>query len=289
MLQNQRQLRQDELEFYHANGYLVIEELLDQAVLANLRQVIAEFKERSRFISESDSVFDVGPGHTSAAPKLRRLKDPVKQHAAFDELMRSATLIDIVAPLLGGTCRFDHSKLNFKPAGSQAKIEWHQDWAFYPHTNDDLLAVGVMIEDCTMENGPLQVIPGSHKDEVFDHHLDGTFVGGVNPAILGNRLDQAKALTAPAGSISIHHVRTLHASSNNHSNRERPLLLYSFSAVDAFPVFEHYDLAEYDSRIVRGAPTLVPRCETVPMRLPLPRDETADSIFDNQEKLLTAT
>ena len=105
---------------------------------------------------------------------------------------------------------------------------------------------------------------------------------------LTDLLGDAVALTAPAGSISIHHVRTLHASSDNRSTRERPLLLYSYSAVDAFPVFHEDDLAEYDGRILRGKPTRAPRCEAVPMRLPLPRRKGADSIFDNQSQITTA-
>jgi hypothetical protein len=39
---------------------------------------------------------------------------------------------------LWGTVRFDTGKLNMKSAGYGAPVEWHQDWAFYPHTNDDL-------------------------------------------------------------------------------------------------------------------------------------------------------
>lgn len=78
--------------------------------------------------------------------------------------MRSDRLTGIVADLVGGAVRFDHSKLNFKPAEGKAKIAWHQDWAFYPHSNDDLLAVVVMLEDCTEENGPLMVIPGSYRE-----------------------------------------------------------------------------------------------------------------------------
>ncbi|MEM1420861.1 MAG: phytanoyl-CoA dioxygenase family protein [Pseudomonadota bacterium] len=281
-------LSTEQRRFYDENGYLVIENLIDAATLTRLRDVIAEFKERSKQIAASDEIYDLGPDHSASTPKLRRLKDPVRRHDAFDALMRSETILDMVAPLLGGSVRFDHSKLNFKPAGGSAKIEWHQDWAFYPHTNDDLLAVGVMVEDCTPENGPLMVIPGSHKGTLYDHHLNGVFAGGIRPGALGSELDRAVALTAQAGSISIHHVRTLHASSDNRSERERPLLLYSYAAVDAFPVFERYDLAEYDSRIVRGSPTLSPRVEPVPMRLPEPRPQAADSIFDNQAALLAS-
>ena len=55
------------------------------------------------------------------------------------------------------------NKINIKAPEYGAAVEWHQDWAFYPHTNDDLLAIGVALDDCEEENGPLMVIPGSHK------------------------------------------------------------------------------------------------------------------------------
>ncbi|MCJ8310791.1 MAG: phytanoyl-CoA dioxygenase family protein [Rhizobiaceae bacterium] len=281
-------LSQEQKQAYQEQGFLILPDVVDAATLARLRELIADFKQQSKTVSSSDELFDVGPDHTPNHPQLRRIKHPVKQHPEFDALMRSDAIVGIVSDLLGGTVRFDHSKLNFKPAGGSAKIEWHQDWAFYPHTNDDLLAVGVMIEDCTPENGPLMVIPGSHKGPVYDHHLDGVFAGGIQQDRLSNLVDQAVGLTAPAGSISIHHVRTLHASSDNRSTRERPLLLYSYSAVDAFPVFHEDALDEYDSRILRGKPTRAPRCEAVPMRLPLPRREGADSIFDNQSQITTA-
>ena len=40
-----------------------------------------------------------------------------------------------------------------KSAQYGSPVEWHQDWAFYPHTNDDILAIGVMLDDMTLENG----------------------------------------------------------------------------------------------------------------------------------------
>ena len=272
-------------KFYSDNGYLVVEDVVGEAELDGFREAIAEFRERASLVERSDDLFDLGPGHGPDSPKLRRIKNPADRHPAFGSLMRSDRLVDIVAQLLGGTARFDHSKLNFKPPRGNAKIEWHQDWAFYPHTNDDLLAVGVMLEDCDEENGPLQVIPGSHRGPVHDHHLDGMFVGGIAEDSLGDALGEAVSLTAKAGSISIHHVRTLHASSENRSDRERPLLLFSYAAVDAFPVFAKVDLEEFDSRILRGEPTVVPRAAAVPMRLPQPRAAGADSIFDNQAAL----
>lgn len=98
-------------------------------------------------------------------------------------------------------------------------------------------------------------------------------------------MGEVKALTAKAGSISIHHVRTLHASGENRSDRERPLLLFYYAAADAFPMFGDLDLEAFDAKLLRGSPTLAPRMAEVPVRLPFPRAEGADSIFDNQAQM----
>ena len=97
--------------------------------------------------------------------------------------------------LWGPDIRFDTAKLNLKSAGFGAAVEWHQDWAFYPHTNDDLAAVGVMIDDMELENGPLLIIPGSHNGPVVhDHHAtDGRFCGAMDPGKRGRRLRRARS------------------------------------------------------------------------------------------------
>ena len=274
-------LSERQLSFFNREGYLLIEDCLPLATIKRIIKVIEKLKKDSLNLTKSNHLFDVAPGHSKKTPKLRRIKEPDKQHIIFEKLVRSKVLMDIVAPLLGGTVRFDHSKLNFKPPDGKAKIEWHQDWAFYPHTNDNLLAVGIMIEDCNIENGPLMVLPKSHKGPIYNHHKEGVFCGAVETNCIKNVSD-AIALTAPAGSISIHHVRTLHASAENYSASDRPLLLFSYSAVDAFPVFSSFALEEYDRKIIRGKPTVIPRSDNIPMRLPLPRKVGASSIFDDQ-------
>ena len=156
-------LSPEEIRSYEDRGYLLVEGVVGADTLAEIRAVIDAYKQEAKDVRESNYLFDLGPGHSQATPRLRRLKDPVDHHEVFAALSRCDAIVDIVADLLGPDVRFDHSKLNFKPSGGKAAIQWHQDWAFYPHTNDSLLAVGVMIEDCTAENGPLMVIPESHK------------------------------------------------------------------------------------------------------------------------------
>ncbi len=278
-------LNAEQERFYHEQGYLLLENVIPAETLAALRDKIDEFLEASRSVDASNEVYDLDTSHSADAPRVRRLKDPHLRDPLFRQVCESNAILDPVAQLLGGTVRFDHSKLNFKHPGASAEIHWHQDWAFYPYTNDDLLAVGVLVEDCTPDNGPLMVIPGSHRGPVYDHHRNGLFAGGIADADIAPLLDRAVDLTAPAGSITIHHVRTLHASRNNFGTTLRPLLLFSYAAVDAFPIFDSYDLDEFDARILRGEPVRAGRMEALPFRLHLPRRQGTDSIYDDQEQM----
>ena len=69
-----------------------------------------------------------------------------------------------------------------KSAEYGSPVEWHQDWAFYPHTNQDVLAVGILLDDMDPDNGPVLVLPGSHKGPVYDHHSFGAFCGAIDIA-----------------------------------------------------------------------------------------------------------
>ena len=142
-------------------------------------------------------------------------------------------MLDIVAQLIGPSIYCNGDKLNMKIGGVGSPVEWHQDWAFYPHTNDDLLAIGVAIDDSTVENGCLMVIPKTHKGRIYDHNQDGAFVGAITEE--GFRPDNAVPILLKAGGISIHHVRVLHGSAPNLSPNPRRLLLFQFVAGDAWP------------------------------------------------------
>ena len=54
---------------------------------------------------------------------------------------------------------------------------WHQDFAYFPHTNTDLVAVMVLLDDSTPSNGCMQVVRGSHKLGLLNHMQDGFFTG----------------------------------------------------------------------------------------------------------------
>ena len=85
--------------------------------------------------------------------------------------------------------------------------------------------------------------------------------------------------------MTIHHVRAVHGSALNTSNRPRRLLLFQYCAVDAFPLLGIPDWEKFNEYIVTGQPTKVPRLAPVPVRIPLPVAKFAGSIYENQRTL----
>ncbi len=220
------------------------------------------------------------------APRVRRMKAPHLHDPAFAELVRHPGIVAVLRDLWGPDIRFDTAKLNMKSAGFGAAVEWHQDWAFYPHTNDDLAAVGVMMDDMADGERPAARPPASHRGPVYDHHAEGKFCGAMDPT--RREVDYAKAipLTGKAGAITVHHVRAVHGSAPNTSSRDRRLLLFQFRAADAWPLLGFpAGIEAFDALMVSGSPTLAPRLAPVPVRLPLPPAGKQGSIYENQKGL----
>ena len=273
-------LTSKQIEFYHENGYLGVEGVLSTDEVAELRRVTDEFVQLSAAVSDHTDVFDLEPGHTPEAPKLRRLKNPIEQHEVYRNCLHHPGILDIADQLVGPGLRTNGNKLNMKLPEYGSPVEWHQDWAFYPHTNDDIMAVGVCMDDMMYENGCLLVIPGSHKGPIYTHHQNGRFAGAVTEEVPG--AENAVPIELKAGGISIHHVRTLHGSAKNVSTVPRRLLLYQYCAADAWHLQGYGSWQDYLDTMVRGEPTNRPRMVDVPVEMPLPEAERGGSIYETQ-------
>lgn len=289
----------EQINYYKDKGYLVVENAIPQDKLKELQKVTDEYVANSKDVVVNDEVYDLADDHSSTNPNLRRLKNPHLLHDVYKNITEDACILDIVEKLVGKNIRRDHTKLNFKSARGGESIEWHQDWAFYPHTNDDIVEVGIFLDDCGEENGPLMAVPGSHKGPLDDHHHQGVFIGAVDPAKSNYDLKTAEPFLAKAGSISLHHVRSLHGSKKNNSEKSRRVLFVGYTAADSWPLKGILDLglkptssegdfvkniySVYEGNIVRGDPCLEARVENNPIKMPYPPPHSVGSIYENQK------
>lgn len=249
-----RVMSQAAREQFFEEGCAVVEGAISDAWLQKLKAAMAEMIELSRSVETNDGRFILEEGHSRETPRLRRLSSPVSHHPAFWEFVSESPAADVAADVCGPDIKFYHAKLNFKWPGGGQLFDWHQDIPAWPHTDYSPVTVGLYLEDCGMEQGPLMAIRGSHKGELYSmYDKQGNWVLRIPEEELpqGWR-DDLVALTGPAGALTLLSCRVIHGSYRNESERMRPLLLNVYSSADSFPYVVNPIPSPYEGAIVRG-------------------------------------
>ena len=281
-----RVVSRQQQESYFENGYLLVENAVDKETLKKLQVCTAKAIDDSRKVEISDAVWDIEPGHSADNPRLRRLTSPNDYDETYWNYASSEGITDILSDLIGPDIKFHHSKLNFKWAGGGEEVKWHQDISFWPHTNYTPCTVGLYLEDCNDEQGPLGIIAGSHKGPLFNqYNEDNQWIGCLSENDV-MRLDMSREtyLPGPAGSITIHNCRTVHGSKINRTDRPRPLLLNAYAAANAMTYTFNPARSKYDQQIVRGQAARWARHDPEPCLLPPDWSGGYTSIFSLQQQ-----
>ena len=168
------------MDRYADAGYAVFPGLVPPDLLRRLIEVTDRLLAGAAALDADDAVLELDDGHSRARPRVRRIKKPHRHDPAYREAAACDAILDLVAGLIGPDIRLNHSKVNTKDGTVGAAIEWHQDWAFAPHTNMDCCVAAVLLDDVGPDSGPMLVLPGSHRLGLMDHHQDGLFVGAVD-------------------------------------------------------------------------------------------------------------
>ncbi|MGE4607034.1 MAG: phytanoyl-CoA dioxygenase family protein [Myxococcota bacterium] len=275
-------LTPDQRDAYQRDGFIAIEAFIDPAWIDRLLVVTAEFVDQSRELTESNALFDLEPDHTAIEPRLRRLVSPGDLHETYWEFVSTSKIVDLVEDLIGPDIKYHHSKLNFKAPRGGEEVKWHQDIGFWPHTNYSPLTVGVFLSDVTAEMGNVGFVPGSHLGELFDQYDGDRWVGCIHDRDL-ERVDTASAgfPLGPAGSVTVHNCRTIHGSSPNRSDSQRPLLLQTYSAADAFVYTDLVRQSPRGDTLIRGEPARWARHDPRPCQVGPSRVRT---IFEVQQR-----
>ncbi len=269
-------LSRTQIEQFRRDGYLVLPGAVSAPELAAMRGQIAEWVEESRAHLEPFGPptvdgrprFDMGAEHRPDHPALRRVNNPSDFAPAFRQVMEKAAVVDMVADLIGPDVKFHHCKINLKLPGTDTEVGYHQDFAYTPHTNDDLVTALIFIDEVTAENGALMVVPGSHKGPLHSLFEDGRFTGSIEAKTAAEMKARQIPAIGPAGSVCLMHTRLCHGSEANRSQRPRGLYICVYSAADAFPLARNPMANPNEGMIVRGKPTRFARLMEGPIELP---------------------
>lgn len=209
---------------FDRNGYVVIDDVLTPEAVERLREAVAAPEVRAGLEARSN------------AEKGVHLFDLTAKDDIFKSLARDPRLVERVGDLLGPNLHLHHSKLATKPPKKDAGIfPWHQDFNSFPHTNTDLLAINVLLDDATPANGCMYMVPGSHKLGLLPHDSSS---GQLLTEYLWELPGSIQKVAPRAGGISLHHCLTAHYSPNNLSGRDRRSLIFQYRAADAIQLTE---------------------------------------------------
>ena len=184
-------IAKDRADAFWRDGFLVAENAVDRRQLSRLRGVLAGWVEESRGhgapfgepTADGRPRFDLAPEHSAQRPALRRVNNPSEIDAAYMDAMRDSAMTEMVAALIGPDVKHHHCKINLKLPGSNTEVRYHQDFAYTPHTNDDVVTALLMLDDMTPDNGCLMAVPGSHRGPVHSLFDGERFTGFVAPAV----------------------------------------------------------------------------------------------------------
>jgi ectoine hydroxylase-related dioxygenase (phytanoyl-CoA dioxygenase family) len=281
-------LTQEQIDAYNRDGYLVVENAVTGDQLARLCAEMTAWVEESRSYSEPYGTptidgrarFDMGAEHTPEQPALRRVNNPSDISDTYYEVMSNARTVDMVADLVGPDVKFHHCKINQKCPGASTTVHYHQDFAFTPHCNDDVVTALLMLDDVTTENGCLMVVPGSHKGPMYSLYEGDTFVGKVDDETEAALRARQIPITGPAGSVCLMHTRLAHGSAPNASDRPRGLYICVYTAADAVPLARNPMANGNEGLMLRGKPSLAARM--IDFQVELPKQPKSASFFTVQ-------
>jgi phytanoyl-CoA hydroxylase len=207
---------------YQRDGFLVVESLLPSDLIATLRQRITEIGAgRVPGFPQRDIEFEptAGGGVSTTPRKINRC-------AANDSVFMSAVcrneILNIVESLIGPDIKLFGSQCFMKPPGGVQK-PYHQDSAYFRIEPLSLVTCWIALDDVTVENGGMWVIPGSHTDGIYDHSQPWEVAGRVDMQVPDDSIDRSREtpITLSAGSCSFHHSVLLHRSGPNQTDSHR--------------------------------------------------------------------
>ena len=253
---------------YQAAGFLTMRAMLAPALLQRLNAAIDRICTEAAGLTEKTAHIDLDAFHTPERPRIRRISSPTELDEVFMETAFDSVLGDIAADLIGGPVKFYHSKVNFKLSEGGAEIGWHQDWAVFPHTNSNIVALSVPLNSSRSGNGCLQTIPGSHRQGPRSHWDQGRYTLNCNAGMTAADMAQVVDNELDPGDIVAHHGLAVHGSSANLSGAVRTTYIIQYVAADAFAFTAPVIDSRHRNRMVRGEPARHARVEQGVIELP---------------------
>ena len=171
----------------------------------------------------------------------------------FNNFIRSPAFIEPARQILDGPVYLHQLKINLKAPFNGEQWPWHQDYIYWRNEDqiqkDAIVSVMVFLDDITEFNGPLYLIPGSHKHGVIEAEKPSNLKSGwesdvsaalsyqVNADLVSQYVDAGGIYSAKGkkGTVLWFHGNIVHASPSNLSPFQRRIAIFTYNATHNAP------------------------------------------------------
>jgi phytanoyl-CoA hydroxylase len=244
-------------EFYREQGFLVVTEALADSEVAQLRdETLAICRGRRGDLTrgetaEARTAIGVPKAAGASAEEMASLSDdellarflcihfPHKCSEIMCRTLAHPVIVDVLTRIIGPNVKCMQSMLFIKAAGKPGQA-WHQDEDYIPTRDRSLCGAWIALDDATLDNGCLHIIPGSHRPGVLwpqyphdDRRFDCAFASYDFPY----QDSESVPVEVPRGSVVFFNGYTLHRSLPNRLTRgfRRALVNHYMSAESFLP------------------------------------------------------
>ncbi|MDA0321558.1 MAG: phytanoyl-CoA dioxygenase family protein [Verrucomicrobia bacterium] len=220
---------QEQLNDFHRDGYVRLGRVLSDDELETLRENYDLEMDRARETNAYRNLsIDDGTDSDAkqAAPRrMLQITQMCERNIHFRRLLYNKAILEYVTDLIGPNIQLFHDQALFKPAKDGGAVFWHQDNAYWKCRPANLVSCWTTLDDVDVNNGAMQVIPGSHLSPVVHEQSDQT-----NALLDLQGVDESKAVAIdlPAGGCMFHHCQTLHYTAPNSTERQRRAFIMHF-------------------------------------------------------------
>lgn len=217
-------------KFYFKHGFLVLKGLLDEeqisAISNDLDRVVESVHSipsarGGNMLSLLSPAADFEDGANGKPGALRKIDGISKLSAILDSnVVRNKKTLEIISELLDSKLFLFRATCMFKPAHEGSAKPWHQDAPYCPFSPLRMISTFVAIDECSPENGCLQIIPGTHR-ELHKHFVEDAH---LQVDITGME-EQAYFVPLEPGDCLLFDGMVLHGSQENRSAQERRSLI----------------------------------------------------------------
>jgi len=219
---------------FEKDGLLLLRSFLSTDQTRELRRVAEKLLRRREPPLESEAAF-LGEARQPYLGTIRRLRQIYGRDPRIDAWMRSEAIRPLLREVLGSApvlVTAHHNSLMTKMPHSSTETRWHRDRRYWSYKDDRLVSVWLALGEERVENGVLEFIPGSHRQEFPPEAFDeGPYFREDYPP---NRpwIEKKIRFDLEPGDVVLFHCGVLHRAGPNRTDIPKLSLVYTCKAAD---------------------------------------------------------